>query len=279
MSKKPQISSLRGLRVLCASAVVPRFVIVIALLIFSLSVTAQQPSTPVSSNPAKEQKELKPGSIKGRVVGDDGQPMANIPVIATLIGRAAARRQGPQGAQTNTDDDGLFEFEGLALASYVISASAPGYITQPSIDDEESMGVYHLGDMANITLVRGGVVTGKVTNAVGEPLTGVSVNAIRVGGLDGEEDNQVVFQSFNRNWRTDDRGVYRIYGLVPGAYALQAGGRGAGGGGGPNLLSPFSEDAPTYYPSSSRDAATPVAVRAGEEIAGIDIRYRGDRGR
>src|SRR5262245_10891381 len=274
MSKKHQFFSLRELRFLCASAVVPRFVI--TLLIFSLSVAAQQPSAPGASDPAKEQKELKPGSIKGRVAGDDGQPMANIPVIATPIGRAAARRQGSQRAQTNTDDDGLFEFEGLAPASYVISASAPGYITQPPIDDEESMGVYHVGDMANITLVRGGVITGKVTNAVGEPLTGVSVNAIRVGGLDGEEDNQVVFQSFNRNWRTDDLGVYRIYGLVPGAYALQAGGR---AGPGPNPLSPFSEDAPTYYPSSSRDAATPVAVRAGEEITGIDIRYRGDRGR
>src|SRR5262245_6081825 len=238
----------------------------------------QQPASPANPDATKEQKEPKTGSIKGRVVGEDGQPMANIPVVATAIGRAAARSAGParQGAQTNTDDDGAFEFEGLAPASYVISASAPGYITPPPIEDEESPGVYHVGDSANITLVRGGVITGKVLNVAGEPLPGVSVNAIRVGGPEGEADNQLVFQGFGRNWRTDDRGVYRVYGLVPGAYIVQAGGsRGAG----PNLLSPFSEDAPTYYPSSARDAATPVSVRAGEEIAGIDIRYRGDKGR
>jgi len=252
--------------------------------VFAVSLTfalAQQPAAPANSDSTKEQKEQKEpkaGSIKGRVVGDDGQPMANIPVIAAPVGRSAARRQGPagQGSQTNTDDDGAFEFEGLAPASYVISASAPGYITPPPIEDEESSGVYHIGDVANITLVRGGVITGKVSNAVGEPLTGVSVNAIRVGGLDGEADNQPVFQGFGRNWRTDDRGVYRVYGLIPGSYIVQAGGsRGAG----PNFLSPFSEDAPTYYPSSTRDAATPVSVRASEEIAGIDIRYRGDKGR
>lgn len=252
-----------------------------------LAPAAGQQPTPAASDSTKTRKESKPGSIKGRVVGDDGRPMANVPVIATPLGRSAARRpgafgQGGQGSQTTTDDDGAFELEGLAPASYVISASAPGYITPPPIEDENSYGVYRAGDVANITLARGGVITGRVVNASGNALTGVSVNAIRVGGLDGEADNQLVFQNFGRGWRTDDRGVYRIYGLVPGSYVIQAGpaGQGGGPGGGrPNLLSPFSEDAPTYYPSSARDVATPVAVRAGEEVTGIDIGYRGDKGR
>ncbi|MBO0724723.1 MAG: carboxypeptidase regulatory-like domain-containing protein [Blastocatellia bacterium] len=265
-------------------------------LIFSLSAafsvipltaaTTQQPSAPANVDSAKTQKESKAGSIKGRVVGDDGKPMANVPVIATPVGRSAARRPGlpGQGAQTSADDDGFFEFEGLAPASYAISASAPGFITPPVVD-EAGPGVYRAGDVANITLVRGGVITGKVVNASGNPLTGVSVNAIRVGGLDGEDDDQAVFQGFGRAWRTDDRGVYRIYGLVPGSYIIQAGQTGQPGQfGGPqgarsNFLSPFSEDAPTYYPSSARDVATPVSVRTGEEVVGIDISYRGDKGR
>src|SRR5262245_52283620 len=218
--------------------------------------TAQQPSAPANSDSAKTQKESKAGSIKGRVVGDDGKPMANVPVSATPIGRSAARRPGPgQGAQTSADDDGFFEFDGLAPASYAISASAPGFITPP-VEDENGPGVYRAGDVASITLVRGGVITGKVVNASGSPLTGVGVNAIRVGGLEGEDDEQVVFQGFSRGWRTDDRGVYRIYGLVPGSYIIQAGQPGqtgqtgqagqAGQFGGPqgarlNFLSPFSE--------------------------------------
>jgi protocatechuate 3,4-dioxygenase beta subunit len=248
-----------------------------------ITVAGQQP-TPADSDSAKTRQESKPGSIKGRVVSDDGRPVANVPVIATPIGRSAARRPGAfgQGSQTTTDDDGAFEFEGLSPASYAISASAPGYVTPPPIEDENSYGVYRAGDVANVTLARGGVVTGRVVNASGNPLTGVSVNAIRVGGLDGEADNQLVFQGFGRAWRTDDRGVYRIYGLVPGSYIIQAGPAGqANGSGGPmaNFLSAFSGDAPTYYPSSARDVATPVAVRAGEEVAGIDVSYRGEKGR
>lgn len=241
------------------------------------AVVAQQPTASVNIDEAKQPAPSKPGSIKGRVIGGDGQPMANIPVVASPVGRRAARRpgMGGQGGQTNTDDDGNFELEGLAPASYAISASAPGFITPPP-EGENSAGVYRLGEFANITLVKGGVITGTVTNASGDPLTGVGVDVVRVAGVDGEADDQPVFQGFGRNWRTDDLGVYRVYGLVPGAYIVQAGG---GGGFGPNLLSPYSQDAPTYYPSSAREAATPVLVRAGEEVAGIDIRYRGDKGR
>ncbi|HEY8462084.1 MAG TPA: carboxypeptidase-like regulatory domain-containing protein, partial [Blastocatellia bacterium] len=88
--------------------------------------TAQQSSATAGADSAQTRKESKAGSIKGRVVGDDGQPMANVPVVATPIGRGAARRRGAFGqrAQTTTDDYGVFEFEGLAPASYAISASA-----------------------------------------------------------------------------------------------------------------------------------------------------------
>jgi protocatechuate 3,4-dioxygenase beta subunit len=250
-----------------------RLLALLCQLAICLTIVAAQ--RPTKTDEEKQPTPLRPGSIKGRVIGDDGQPMANIPVVAVSIGRSVARRPGAQAAQTNTDDDGNFEFEGLAPASYAISASAPGYITPPP-EDENSLGVYRLGEFANITLVKGGVITGKVTNVFGEPLTGVSVNAVRVAGIDGQTDNQPVSQGFGRNWRTDDRGVYRIYGLIPGAYIVQAGG---GSGFGQNPISPFSGDAPTYYPSSPREAAAHVLVRAGEEVAGVDIRYRGDKGR
>lgn len=225
-----------------------------------------------------EQPVLKAGSIIGRVLGDDGQPLSGIPVFAAPIGRTSGpgRRQGPAGpAQTTTDDDGNFEFANLSPASYSISASVPGYIAPPA-EEETGTAIYRPGDVVTITLVKGGVITGKVVNSTGETLTGVSVSAIRVGNVNGESEDQPALQGFGRAWRTDDRGLYRIYGLVPGSYIVQAGGR---TGGGPNPLSPFSEDAPTYYPSSTREAAVSLAVRAGDEAAGIDIRYRGEKGR
>ncbi|HEY8462396.1 MAG TPA: hypothetical protein VIM99_18560, partial [Blastocatellia bacterium] len=72
---------------------------------------------------------------------------------------------------------------------------------------------------------------------------------------------------------TDDRGVYRLYGLPPGTYAVAA----RAGVYSPRL-SPYSDDAPTYYPSAPRDAATEIVVTSGSEVYGVDIRYRGERG-
>lgn len=259
---------------------------------------AQQPAS--GKQPDKPEAP-KTGSIKGRVAGEDGQPIAAIPVMAIPVGRNAARRQaagqaiqiGPAAtvAQTVTDDDGNFEFTNLAPASYAISASTPGYVAPLPEDSEESKAegaprraLYQIGDTANITLVKGGVITGKVASATGEALTGVTINVIRTGNLNGEADELGAARGFGRVWRTDDRGEYRVYGLVPGTYIVQAGqlgqGRGGPGGGGPGApLSAYSQDAPTYYPSSSRDAAMPLVVRGGEELTGIDIRYRAEKGR
>src|SRR5262249_52126392 len=71
---------------------------------------------------------------------------------------------------------------------------------------------------------------------------------------------------------TDDRGVYRLYGLGSGSYVVVA------GGGQAYPPSDYDSDAPTYYPSTTRDAAAEVTVRTGEEASGINIRYPGDRG-
>ena len=270
---------------------------------FAPGVSAQQPEAP------------KTGSIKGRVLGEDGQPMAAVPVTAIPIGRNLTRRQvaaptQPAGAgqggraaqsvqtaqtaqniqalapaQVITDDEGNFEFSNLLPANYAISAAAPGYVSPLPEDEADAEGnrsnLYRLGDVAAITLVKGGVITGKIVNAANEPLTGVTVNAVRVGNLKGEPDELSAARGFGRGWRTDDRGVYRIYGLNPGTYIVQAGqlGQGNRGFGPGGALSQFANDAPTYYPSSSRDAAVPFAVTAGAEVAGIDIRYRGEKGR
>lgn len=265
------------LRLLCLTA------------LLASSIPAQQPpasrTTPLATESAKTEKAqppLRPGSIKGRVLGDDGQPLGNIPIFAVPIGRGggAARRQGPaaQPSQSSTDDDGNFEFPNLLPASYSISASVPGFIAPPP-EEETGGGIYHLGDFVTITMVKGGVITGKVLNSVGEPLTGISVNAIRIGDVNGEPDDQSAAPGFGRGWRTDDRGVYRIYGLAPGSYIVQAGGQSGRNGFGPNSVSPFNDDVPTYYPAAARDAAVAVAVHTADEMAGIDIRYRGEKGR
>ncbi|MGE0883295.1 MAG: carboxypeptidase regulatory-like domain-containing protein [Blastocatellales bacterium] len=242
----------------------------------TLIVLAGQAGQP---KPQTQNESSKPGSIKGRVIGEDGEPLAEVQVFAVAIGRAGERRLpgGNAPTQAVTDDEGNFEISDLPPASYSISAFVPGYVA-PGPDEESGLGIYRIGDFANIALIKGGVITGKITNANGEALTGVSVSAIRVADINGETEDQSLPQGFGRNWRTDDRGVYRIYGLTPGTYIVQAGSANRNRPG-RNPLSPYSEDSPTYYPSSARDAAMHLAVTAGSEIGGIDIRYRAEKGR
>jgi hypothetical protein len=72
---------------------------------------------------------------------------------------------------------------------------------------------------------------------------------------------------------SDDRGVYRLYGLYPGSYIVCAGGAG-------EILSSNIglREVPTYYPSATRDTAQEVSVSAGMEIREIDIKHRGESG-
>lgn len=76
-----------------------------------------------------------------------------------------------------------------------------------------------------------------------------------------------------RRSRSDDRGVYRFWGLTPGTYVVFTYSNIAG------HFGCSGAKFPTYYPSSTREKAAEVTVKSGLETSGIDIRYREDQGR
>src|SRR5262249_41120678 len=112
---------------------------------------------------------------------------------------------------------------------------------------------------------------GRVTDAEDRAVVAVLVSLEYVREADDRPRNP---PDVAREEWTDDRGVYRFYGLQPGSYLVRAGGRGRQD----RWASAFDSDAPTYYPSAPRENATEVRVGAGEEARGIDIRYHGERG-
>ena len=64
----------------------------------------------------------------------------------------------------------------------------------------------------------GGVITGKVADEDGKPVIAQGVGAFRLD-QQGKRDNTAAFQMLM--WQTDDRGVYRIFGLEPGIFEAQ----------------------------------------------------------
>ena len=215
-----------------------------------------------SPKPLQQQK--RESSITGRIITESGQPIPNAVIYVSRAGKLRGISR-----TTSTDDEGRFRVNDLARGVYRVSPNAPGYVLT---DEQAGELMYRAGDAANIRMSKGGVITGTVTNSSGEPLIAMTVRVVQVKDKDSHtiargkpHDSDVV---------TDDRGVYRVYGLTSGSYLVIAGGHNEYDA----EPSVYENDMPTYYPSSTRDTATPVALRAGEEITGIDIRYRGEPG-
>lgn len=203
-------------------------------------------------------------SIAGQVVANGNFPIVNARVIARAAGGPTSMRVA------TTDEDGKFQLTNLAPGNYAIRVGAAGYIPEPSFAAND---FYRPGENVTIHMIKGGVITGRVLNKNGEPMALARVRSVRVKD---EEGNPVRDAATGRDWTTDDRGMYRLYGLEPGAYVVSA-----------NFTNVFraapsqsrtgSEAAPTYYPSATLDGATLVNVNAGNETGGIDIRYRAER--
>jgi hypothetical protein len=158
------------------------------------------------------------GSITGTVtVAGTGQPAR----------RARVSLSGGQdvggGRSTTTDDLGAFAFSALPEGRYNLSASKPGHITgtygqkQPGRPGTP----IQLGDgqrlQVSLQITRGGVITGTVLDEHAEALPGTPVRALRYVTQSGQRTLQSA-----GNGSTDDRGVYRIYGLQPGEYIVYA---------------------------------------------------------
>lgn len=232
----------------------------ILLLFACFSTRAQQQSpTPERSD------EATTGTINGRVVNESGQPLTGAAVSVRAVSLSNT------GRTTATDNEGNFHVSGLEPALYTVSASLAAYVPAPA-DTSSPTTYFRIGDSVRLELVRGGVVTGTVTNAAGEPITGVRVRASMVRDAKGEAPRGSFFGYLERP--TDDRGIYRIYGVTPGTYLVSAGGSGMSQA---FQFDPYDSDVPTYAPSSTRDNAAEVNVRAGEE-SNVDIRYRGEPG-
>ena len=227
------------------------FIVLIALCV---AVQGQERSVAPRSN-----DEPVGGSISGRVVNESGQPVAG----ATTLVR---RLNSSGGRTTTTDAEGNFRANNLDRGLYVISANAPAHVLLPS----DPPIYYRIGDTVNLRLVRGGVITGTVMNSLGEPVVAVRVRATMVRDANGRPPTLPLVGG---QYQTDDRGVYRLFGLLPGTYLVSAGGAGMQQFG----FNPYDFDAPTYAPSSTRDNAAEVTVTSGEET-NVDIRYRGEQG-
>src|SRR5499427_8088636 len=189
--------------------------------------SSQQPArdTPVQS---KDAPPPPAGRITGRVLAaDNGRPVKRARVFIS-----AAELPGGRGMLT--DDNGAFDFSDLPAGRYTITASKNGFIQlsygqrRPLqagtplqlLDGQQLRGL-------DFALPRGGVISGRVSDETGDGMPGVAVQVMRYAYQQGNRQLVPAGQA-----QTDDRGVYRVWGLNPGDYYVSAVARPDGFGGG-----------------------------------------------
>jgi hypothetical protein len=241
------------------------------------------------------------GTISGVVVTDDASPRPLRRVTVTLTAGDGIN------LLAITDDAGRYTFRNLPPSRYTLTATRPGYVSGFYSVSKTGRGsnaiVLTEGQQvtnAGIRMQRGAVITGTLTTESGEPAREARVSTFMYAfsPLTGERSLSMVGGPAGiAGVATDDRGVYRIFGLAPGEYVIAATQSSRGPGArqitdaeyqralkairsGATAISGFTAapqtestgSAPIFFPGTTtpRDAQL-VTVGAGEERRGVDF--------
>ncbi len=224
-------------------------------------------------------KPTQAGTVSGRVtINDKGAP--EIVVLALAVDRG----NQPPVARATTDANGGYRLTGLAAGQYQISAIAPALA--PSEQTSSPYAYYGAGKTVlvaasedvsdvDIKLVRGAVITGRVTDGEGKPVVEERVNLQMLDQNGNQTRSPDSVMTNYQMGQTDDRGVYRYYGLPAGRYRLSVGSD-ANGYIRSNSHAFYKL---TFYPDTNDIAkASIVDLQEGGEAANIDI-HLGQAGR
>ena len=233
-----------------------RIALLIALLLTCIAASAQD-------NPNKG------GSITGRVtLANKG--VAGVTVAITMSGDALSGSGLTLSAIT--DDEGRYRLANLPPRIYFVWPFVPAFVVA------EATGIYPAGKSVTVvegeaaedidfTLTRGAVITGKITDPTGRP---VAMERVRIIPVQAELKRLVssIYPSIN-DIRTDDRGIYRAYGLPGGSYKVVVG---------DTRFAALSSTSgrrfypQTYHPDVTDEAkAKVVELPEGSEVNDVDI--------
>ncbi|MGH9937428.1 MAG: carboxypeptidase regulatory-like domain-containing protein, partial [Blastocatellia bacterium] len=233
-----------------------------------------------------QQRDNRPrtASISGRVT-IAGKAAANAKVTVTESdpgeGNPVVMAQGGASRDvynTITDADGRYRVFNLPDGKYEVRALLGSCVREKPSSNESlvesvSLDAGESRENVDFALVRGGVITGRVTDAEGRPLIAriVSLQTVDEQGRKQEARNYSDIGSFEM-FQTDDRGVYRIYGLRAGRYLVSA-----GGDSNMALMEAVTEASgkypQTWHPDAAdENQAKAIEVTAGGEITRVDIR-------
>ncbi|MGA8143734.1 MAG: carboxypeptidase-like regulatory domain-containing protein [Candidatus Acidiferrales bacterium] len=243
------------------------------IILFAFPASAQQ-SSAISSSDDKSQF----ASIAGTVLrsGTD-EPLRKAQV--TLSRRDD---KSPRSREVVTGADGKFVIEGVAPGEYDLSADHDGYVEKSYGENSTGRGAAVLSLAAGqslsdliFRLPKCAVISGRVADEDGDPVSRVNVEAVRRTTYHGK----AMVSSFGQS-ETNDLGEYRLFDLVPGRYCLRATPRGSqrtlaegiASAGGSSDAKAANTYVMTYYPDATDvSRASILELKPGDEAPSMDI--------
>ncbi|HEV2669118.1 MAG TPA: carboxypeptidase regulatory-like domain-containing protein [Blastocatellia bacterium] len=211
-------------------------------------------------------------TVSGRVTLK-GEPARGVVVLLQSEEAMRAGDRSP-GSRMKTDENGRFRFASLKAGRYTLIAFAPGFVTPGENTFGSRAKSIDLADGENvenqeIALKRGAVITGRVTDSNGKPLVEQRVELTRLDDRGQPARVALGFSPFANS--TDDRGIYRIYGLQAGRYLVGAGFAQREGSIMVTVNRAYYQF--TYHPDTTEQSkAKVIDVSEGFEATGIDIK-------
>ncbi len=177
--------------------------------------------SPVNSQTQSPKKPMT-GSVAGRVTvhgkGAGG--------IIVGIRNSDFSIQPPPAVRATTDSDGNYRITGIPAGSYQVSPMSPAYVVADLGAMRTRGGILLLSEGEQVqdvdfSLERGGVIEGRVTDSGGRPV--VEERLTLMPADQSKQNRQMFGPVMGVGAITDDRGIYRIYGLPAGQYKISVG--------------------------------------------------------
>jgi 5-hydroxyisourate hydrolase-like protein (transthyretin family) len=215
------------------------------------------------SDKSERDAQSSTGSVSGRIT-QAGEPATGVTV--TVYQHNTRGFSSKALGRSTTDTDGRFRVGSLPSGQLLVSPRALASVAPKDSRGPIAGRIVTLGDgesleNVDINLVPGGVITGRIVDQDNRPVIALQVRAV----IPGRDD-----YDWTSTIRTDDRGIYRIFGLAAGKYQVRAGDEfGAQAGG---AVRPYPV---TYFPGTADEKqAGLVDVSSGGESRNVDFVVR-----
>ena len=176
------------------------FILVACFLVPASGAAAQ------SVAPGASQRSKQTCTVSGNVILA-GKPASGLTVVVSVQDDRNPVTNHMPVARARTDEAGHYQLTGLAAGEYYVTPFAPLWVPANSTSRQDMKSIRlnegETADGLDFEMVLGGVLTGVVTGADGQPIIDEVVESFPT-------DDRRVIPAGRGADRTDDRGVYRI---------------------------------------------------------------------